>query len=107
MNPETYTIDLETHTIDPETHNSVPPKQKPRTLQDILNEFGDPEKVQFDPFQPEAYRKAYATLPPSFPSRPQPIDFFSLFLTDDLWQIITKNTNRYAAFQQRTNTTSH
>jgi hypothetical protein len=100
-------MDPETYPVDPETQNSVPPpKQKPRTLQEILNEFGDPGKVQFDPFQPEPHRNAYATLPPSFPPQPQPIDFFSLFLTDDLFQTITKNTNRYAAFQQRINTTS-
>jgi len=91
--------------MDPETHNSVPPKQKQktRTLQEILDEFGAPEQVQFNPFQPEARREARATLPCSFPSQPQPIDYLSLFLTDDLWQTITKNTNRYAAFQRRTN----
>jgi hypothetical protein len=90
--------------MDPKIHNSaLPPKQKPRTLQEILDEFGPSDQVQFNPFQPEAHTNARANLPHSFPSQPQPIDYFSLFLTDDLWQTITTNTNRYAAFQHRTN----
>ena len=89
------------NTIDPETHNSAP--KKPRTLEDILNEFGPSDQVQFDPFQPEAPRKARANLPHWFPSQPEPIDYLHLFLTDDLWQTITTNSNRYAAFQHRTN----
>jgi hypothetical protein len=82
--------------MDPGTCNSAPPvlpKQKPRTLAEILEEFGPPDQVQFNPFQPEACTKARANLPHSFPSKPQPIDYLSLFLTDDLWQSITTNTN--------------
>jgi hypothetical protein len=77
--------------MDPETHNSAPatpaalPKQKLRTLKDILDEFGDLDQVQFDPFQPEARTEARANLPHSFPSQPEPIDYLNLFLTDDLW----------------------
>jgi hypothetical protein len=99
--------------MDPETYSPAPapatratpaaraaPKQKPklRTLEDILNEFGDLDQVQFDPFQPEAHTEACANLPHSFPSQPEPIDYFNLFLTDDLWQTISTNTNRYTAF---------
>jgi hypothetical protein len=81
------------------------PKAKalPHTLEDILNEFGPLDEVQFDPFIPEAYTQARAILPHSFPLIPQLFDYFSLFLTGGLWQTITTNTNRYAAFQQRTN----
>jgi hypothetical protein len=77
--------------MDPETHNSAPatplppPKQKLRTLKDILDEFGDLDQVQFDPFQPEACTEACANLPHSFLSQPEPIDYLNLFLTDDLW----------------------
>ena len=60
------------------------PKALPRTLQEILNEFGTPDKVQFDPFLPEAPTKAHANLPYSFLSQPHPIDYLNLFLTDDL-----------------------
>ena len=90
--------------MDPETHNTAPakpavlPKQKLRTLKDILDEFGDLDQVQFDPFQPEVHTEARANLHHSFPSQPELIDYLNLFLTDDLWQTISTNTNRYAAF---------
>jgi hypothetical protein len=84
------------------------PKSAPKklhTLEDILNEFKTLDQVQFDPFKPEAHTKARANLPQSFLSlsQPHPLDYFNLFLTDDLWKTITTNSNRYAAFQQRTN----
>jgi hypothetical protein len=90
--------------MDPETHNSAPatppapPKQKLRNLKDILDEFGDLDQVQFDLFQPEACTEARANLPHSFPSQPELINYLNLFLTDDLWQTISTNTNRYATF---------
>jgi hypothetical protein len=81
--------------MDPRTHNPPAPakavpntkakaKAPPRTLEDILNEFGALDQVQFDPFVPEAHIEARATLPRLFPSQPHPLDYFNLFLTDDL-----------------------
>ena len=102
--------------MDPGTHNPPAPakavpntkaKALPRTLEDILNEFGPLDQVQFDPFIPEDHTEARATLPQSFPSQPHPLDYFNLFLTDNLWKTITTNSNRYAAFQHRTSTFTH
>ena len=69
----------------------VPPR-----LQEILDEFKTPDQVHFDPFQPEEYRKPCTNLPSSFPINPHSIDYFNLFLTDDLINIITTNSNQYA-----------
>ena len=74
------------------------------TLEEILNEFETLDQVRFDPFQPETRTKARANLPQSFLSQLQlqPLNYFNLFFTDDLWKTITTNSNRYAAFQHRT-----
>ena len=62
------------------TTTTIPPR-----LQEILDEFKTPDQVHFDPFQPETpIREGYANIPPSFPSQPEPFDYFSLFFTDDL-----------------------
>jgi hypothetical protein len=76
-----------------------------RAVTDILNEFETLDQVQFDPFKPKAHTKARENLSQSFLSlsQPQPFDYFNLFLTGDLWKTITTNSNRYAAFQHRTN----
>ena len=76
---------------------TIPPR-----LQEILDEFKIPDQVHFNPFQPEEYRKARSNIPSSFPTQPHPFDYFSLFWTDDIWNLITTNSNRYAAFQRRT-----
>ena len=77
----------------------VPPR-----LQEILDDFKTPDQVHFDPFQPETpTRKGQANLPSSFPLQAEPIHYFNLFFTDDLWKTITINSNQYAAFQQRQN----
>jgi hypothetical protein len=70
--------------MDPETALNAKAKALPRTLEDILNEFGTLDQVQFDPFLPEAPTIARANLPHSFSSQPHPIDYLNLFLTDDL-----------------------
>jgi hypothetical protein len=65
------------------------PKSAPKklhTLEDILNEFKTLDQVQFDPFKPEAHTNARANLPQPFLSLSQlhPLNYFNLFLTDDL-----------------------
>jgi hypothetical protein len=59
-------------------------KKLPARLEEILNGFKALDQVQFDPLKPEARTKARATLPHSFSSQPQPLDYFNLFLTEDL-----------------------
>ena len=73
-----------------------PKGQKAQSLEDILLKLGLITSVSYDPFQCEPRQPAKALLPPSFPLKPHPFDFFSLFFTHDLLQTITTNTNRYA-----------
>jgi hypothetical protein len=80
--------------------NPHPTKQKARTLEDILHEFGPITSVSFQPFQAEPAQPARAVLPTSFPKKPHPFDYFTLFFTRDLFQTITINTNRYANVQR-------
>ena len=40
-------------------------------------------------------------LPKNFPENPKPIDCFSLFFTDDLWEHIANQTNLYVAQRKR------
>ena len=84
--------------------SSYPPTQpkapKARSLEDILLEFGPPTSVSYEPFQTEPQQAASACLPTSFPQKPCPFDYFSLFFTPDLIQTVTTNTNRYTSLQR-------
>jgi hypothetical protein len=77
-----------------------PKKQTAQSLEDILLTLGPITGVHYEPFCPEPKQAARALLPPSFPPKPRPIDFFSLFFTRELCQTITTNTNRYASIQR-------
>ena len=77
-----------------------PKKQKDQSLKDILLKLGPITSVSYNPFQCEPRQTAKALLPPSFPSKPHPFDYFSLFFIYDLLQTITINTNRYANIQR-------
>ena len=66
----------------------------------LISEFGDLQSTQFEPFQPEKERPARAILPSNFPTQPAPSDYFNLFFTSDLFDLITRNTNKYAAIQR-------
>src|ERR1700683_3591396 len=72
----------------------------PQLLENILHRLGPITDVYFDPFQPEPKQSARAILPPTFPPKPHPFDYFSLFFTPELFQTITTNTNRYASLQR-------
>lgn len=75
----------------------TPPKSKKlQSLEDILLSLGPITSISYDPFKPEPKQKARALLPPEFPPKPHPFDYFTLFFTRDLFQTITINTNRYA-----------
>jgi hypothetical protein len=84
--------------MDTETTQPTAPRQKARSLDDILAEFGSIDQVVFDPLQLEQPRRhAQALLPPTFSATSHPFDYFTLFFTPDLFRTITTNTNRYAA----------
>jgi hypothetical protein len=81
--------------------STEPNRQKARSLEDILLEFGPIDRVFYEPFQAEEPKRvATALLPPTFPARPHPYDYFTLFFTPDFLQTITRNTNQYAATQR-------
>ncbi|OCK99140.1 uncharacterized protein K441DRAFT_653614, partial [Cenococcum geophilum 1.58] len=70
-------------------------RQKAQSLEDILLKLGPITSVSYEPFKCEPQQTAKALLPTSFPPKPHPFDYFSLFFTRDLFQTITTNTNRY------------
>ena len=78
-----------------------PTQHKRQSLEDILRQFDPIESVSYEPFHCEQPRQAArAVLPTSFPQKPHPFDYFSLFFTRDLFQTITTNTNRYTNIQR-------
>jgi hypothetical protein len=90
-------------------HSSSPPPElekpkKGQSLKDILLRLGPITNVSYKPFQPEPIQPARAILPPDFPRKPYPFDYFSLFFTHELFQTITINTNRYTSLQRLHNT---
>ena len=72
----------------------------PLSLDTILQKLGPITDVSFNPFQPEPKQEAKALLPTSFPPKPHPFDYFSLFFTYEQFCIITANTNKYANIQR-------
>jgi hypothetical protein len=76
--------------------STQPKEQKAQSLKDILLKLGPITGVSYDPFQCEPRQTVKALLPTSFPQKPHPFDYFSLFFTYDLLQTITTNTNQYA-----------
>ena len=77
-----------------------PKRQKAQSLEDILLELRLITGVSYEPFKCEPRQLAKALLPPFFPPKPHPFDFFSLFFTHDLFRTITANTNRYVSIQR-------
>ena len=64
---------------------SPPTHTKAQSLEDILLQLGPITDVSYEPFQHEQPRQATrALLPPSFPQKPWPLDYFSLLFTHDL-----------------------
>ena len=61
-----------------------PTQQKPQSLEDILLKLGPITSVSYEPFKGEPRQAAKALLPPLFPRKPHPFDYFSLFFTCDL-----------------------
>jgi hypothetical protein len=80
--------------------SAKPTKPKARSLEDILYEFGPIKGVSYTLFQTEQRRPTQALLPPLFPLKPHPFNYFNLFFTYDLFRTITTNTNRYTDIQR-------
>ncbi|KAF8865052.1 hypothetical protein BDZ45DRAFT_471799 [Acephala macrosclerotiorum] len=73
---------------------------KSLSLEDILSRLEPITNVHYEPFKCEPKQTARALLPSSFPQKPRPFDYFTLFFTHDLFRTITTNTNRYASLQK-------
>jgi hypothetical protein len=58
------------------------------------------DQVVFEPIQSEPPQVAKAFLPASFLIRSHPFDYFTLFFTHALLEIITKHKNQYTAIQR-------
>ena len=67
------------------------------TLDQILTRFEPLEKVVFEPIQVEPQRAVQPLLLLTFITASYPFDYFALFFTYDLLQLITKYTNQYTA----------
>lgn len=71
-----------------------------RTLDDILAKFDPLDQIVFEPIELEAHTPARSLLPPSFTAQSHAFDYFTLFFTPELFQLITKHTNQYATIQK-------
>jgi hypothetical protein len=79
-----------------------PMQRKERSLQEILDEFSPLTDITYEPVKVEDHREAYARLLPTFIKHFHLYNYFALFFTPNLFNLITKNTNEYAAIY-RTN----
>jgi hypothetical protein len=70
------------------------------TLEQILSQFEPLKNIIFEPIQTEPQRAAQPLLPPTFSITSHLFDYFALFFTHSLFQLITKHTNEYAAIQR-------
>jgi hypothetical protein len=87
----------------PPTEGQLGPNKaskKTQLLEELFVNFGDLKSIQFEPFRPEQERLAEALLPSNFPTQPVPSDYFSLFFTSDIFDLIVRNTNKYASIQR-------
>jgi hypothetical protein len=87
----------------PPTEDQLGPNKastKTQLREELFAHFGDLKSVQFKPFQPEKDRPAKALLPSTFSTQPIPSDYFNLFFTSDLFDLIVRNTNKYASIQR-------
>jgi hypothetical protein len=66
----------------------------------MLLKLGLITSVSYEPFKCKPKQIAKTLLPVSFPPKLYLFDYFSLFLTPDLFRTITTNTNRYTSMQR-------
>ncbi len=86
----------------PTTGQSEPAKssKKAQLLEDISLLYRDLKTIKFEPFQPEKERVAQVLLLTDFLTKPVPANYFNLFFTSDLFDLIIRNTNKYASIQR-------
>ena len=77
-----------------------PTQRKARSLQEILDEFSPLTDITYEPVKVEDHREAQPLLPSTFTEDSHPYDYFTLFFTRPLFNLITKNTNEYAAIHR-------
>jgi hypothetical protein len=77
-----------------------PTQRKAHSLQEILNEFSPLTDITYKPVKVEDHREAQPLLPSTFTEDTHPFDYFILFFTRTLFNLITKNTNEYAAIHR-------
>jgi hypothetical protein len=70
-----------------------PTQHKARSLQEILDEFSPLTDIKYEPVKVEDHKEAHAHLPPTFTEHSHPYNYFALFFTPNLFNLITKNTN--------------
>ena len=98
----------------PPKRKTLPSKESSKTkkrqktsdkITQLIADFRDLELLKYTLFQPEPDRPTQAILPLDFPTSPllQPIDYFNLFFTPDLFDIITRNTNMYISYERLKN----
>ena len=84
---------MEDLTSDPPMQPTQSKGQKAWSLEDIILELGPITSISYELFQGESRQAARVLLPTSFPPKPHPFDYFTLFFTHELFQTITTNTN--------------
>ena len=74
-----------------------PTQRKARSLQEILDEFSPLIDIIYKLVKVEDYREAQPLLPSTFIEDSYLYDYFTLFFTCPLFNLITKNINEYTA----------
>ena len=86
---------------DPTSNSPTQPTQskgqKAQSLKDIILKLRPITSISYKLFQGEPKQAARVLLPTSFPPKPYPFNYFTLFFTYELFQTITTNTNQYAS----------
>jgi hypothetical protein len=77
-----------------------PTQRKARSLQEILDEFSPLIDIIYKLVKVEDYREAQPLLPSTFIEDSYLFDYFILFFTHTLFDLITKNINKYAAIHR-------
>ena len=76
---------MEDLTSDPPMQPTQSKGQKAQSLKDIILEIGPIINISYKPFQGEPRQAARALLPTSFPPKPHPFNYFTLFFTYELF----------------------
>ena len=78
-----------------------PIQRKAHSLQEILKEFSPITDIIYKPIKVEDCKEAHARLLLTFIEHFYLYNYFALFFIPNLFNLITKNTNEYAAIHRR------